>query len=206
MNIEQVHARVKAAAREGLRTPATSVNSDLKIGARIRAARQRRGMSLEQMAEETGLTKGFISQVERNLTSVSVASLVNICNAIGLRIGALFEPARRDLIRHADRPRINFGGVNVTEFMLTPANQAQVRVIQSQIGPGGGSGDEPYSLNGEAEFVHVISGELEIAVHGDTYLLGAGDSLTFSPRDPHNWRNPSDTETLVLWVLAPSPW
>ena len=187
-------------------TPATTVNNDLKIGARIRVARQRRGMSLEQVAAETGLTKGFISQVERNLTSVSVASLVNICNSIGLRIGSLFEPARRDLIRHSDRPRINFGGENVTEFMLTPANQSQIRVIQSQIQPGGGSGDEPYSLNGEAEFVHVESGELEITVHGDTYRLGIGDSLTFSPRDAHNWRNPTNDETVVLWVLAPSPW
>ena len=189
-----------------MRTPATSVNSDVKIGARIRAARQRRGMSLEQVAAETGLTKGFISQVERNLTSVSVASLVNICNAIGLRIGSLFEPARRDLIRREDRPRINFGGVNVKEFMLTPASQTQVQVIQSEIKPGGGSGSEPYSLNGEAEFVHVVDGELEISVHGDTYLLASGDSLTFSPRDAHNWRNPSGAETVVLWVLTPSPW
>jgi transcriptional regulator with XRE-family HTH domain len=189
-----------------MRTPSTSVNSDVKIGARIREARQRRGMSLEQVAEETGLTKGFISQVERNLTSVSVASLVNICNAIGLRIGSLFEPARRDLIRHADRPGINFGSENVTEFMLTPAGQTQVQVIQSHIEPGGGSGNEAYSLNGEAEFVHVVSGGLEITVHGDTYLLESGDSLTFSPRDSHSWRNPSDVETIVLWVLTPSPW
>jgi transcriptional regulator with XRE-family HTH domain len=189
-----------------MRTPATSVNSDLEIGARIRAARHRLGMSLEQVAEETGLTKGFISQVERNLTSVSVASLVNICNAVGLRIGSLFEPGRRDLIRYADRPRINFGGINVTEFMLTPANQGQVQVIQSEIGPGGGSGEEPYALNGQAEFVHVVSGQLDITVHGDTYLLETGDSLTFSPRDPHSWRNPSDSDTIVLWVLAPSPW
>jgi transcriptional regulator with XRE-family HTH domain len=184
----------------------TAVNSDVKIGDRIREARRRRGMSLEQVAATTGLTKGFISQVERNLTSVSVASLVGICNAIGLRIGALFEPARRDLIRRADRPRINFGGEHVAEFMLTPESQTQIQVIQSHIGPGGGSGAEAYSLNGEAEFVHVVAGELEITVHGDTYLLDAGDSLTFSPRDPHSWRNPSNRETVVLWVLTPSPW
>jgi transcriptional regulator with XRE-family HTH domain len=187
-------------------TPSIAVNSDVRIGARIREARRRRGLSLEQVAEATGLTKGFISQVERNLTSVSVASLVGICNAIGLRIGALFEPARRDLVRRADRPRINFGGEDVVEYMLTPASQTQLQVIQSHIAPGGGSGDEAYSLNGEAEFVHVVSGELEISVHGDNYLLGTGDSLTFSPRDPHSWRNPSQDETVVLWVLTPSPW
>lgn len=188
-----------------MRTLATSANSDVKIGARIREARQRRGMSLEQVAHETRLSKGFISQVERNLTSVSVASLVNICNAIGLHVGSLFEPAQRHLIRHDDRPRINFGGENVAEFILTPTSQTQIQVIQSHIGPRGGSGEEPYSLNGEAEFVHVVNGELEITVHGDTYLLRTGDSLTFSPRDPHNWRNPSGAETVVLWVLAPSP-
>lgn len=187
-------------------TPSPLTNTDIRIGTKIREARQRRGLSLEQVATATGLTKGFISQVERDLTSVSVASLVNICNIIGLRIGSLFEPARRDLIRHVDRPPINFGGRGVTEFLLTPASQERIQVIESQIEPGGGSGDEPYSLAGDSEFVHVIRGELQITVHGDTYLLETGDSLTFSPRDPHSWRNPSQEETMVLWVLTPSPW
>lgn len=187
-------------------TPLPLTNSDIRIGAKIREARRQRGLSLEQVGTATGLTKGFISQVERDLTSVSVASLVNICNTIGLRIGSLFEPARRDLIRHADRPPINFVGRGVREFLLTPSSQDRIQVIESQIEPGGGSGDEAYSLGGDAEFVHVIRGELQITVHGATYLLEAGDSFTFSPRDPHSWRNGSQEETIVLWALTPSPW
>lgn len=187
-------------------TPLPLTRSDIRIGTKLREARRSRGLSLEQVAAATGLTKGFISQVERDLTSVSVASLLNICNTIGLRIGSLFDPAPRDLIRRSERPPINFGGRSVTEFLLTPASQGRIQVIESQIEPGGGSGDEPYSLAGAAEFVHVIRGELEITVHGDTYRLERGDSLTFSPRDPHSWRNAGQEETTVLWVLTPSPW
>jgi transcriptional regulator with XRE-family HTH domain len=187
-------------------TSSITVKNDIRIGSKIRASRRRRGLSLEQVAEASGISKGFISQVERDLTSISVASLVAICDALGLSIGSLFEAARRDLIRHADRPPINFGGEGMTEFLLTPSSQRYVQVIESEIGPGGGSGDEPYSLNGEAEFVHVIEGRLEIVVRGDIYVLEAGDSLTFSARDPHSWRNPSTERALVLWVLTPSPW
>lgn len=183
-----------------------SHGSDIRIGSKIREARRRRRLSLEQVGAATNLTKGFISQVERDLTSISVASLVKICNAVGLHIGSLFEASPRHLIRHADRPPINFGGNGVEEHLLTPATQDRIQVIESLVGPGGGSGAEPYSLSGDAEFVHVIRGELEIEVHDERYVLKSGDSFTFSPRDPHNWCNRSDEDALVLWVLTPSPW
>ncbi len=187
-------------------TPATLVDAEIRIGAKIREARRKRHLSLEQVARATDLTKGFISQVERDLTSVSVASLVKICAVIGLRIGSLFEPSPRHLVRHADRPPINFGGDGVVEHLLTPTNQDRIQVIESLVSPGGGSGDEAYALAGDAEFVHVIHGELEVQVHADRYVLGQGDSFTFSPRDPHSWCNRSQENARVLWVLTPSPW
>jgi transcriptional regulator with XRE-family HTH domain len=180
--------------------------AEIKIGAKLRRARRERQLSLEQVANAANLTKGFISQVERDLTSVSVASLVKICNAIGLRIGSLFDPSPRHLVRQADRLPINFGGQGVVEHLLTPTGQERIQVIESHVSPGGGSGDEAYALSGDAEFVHVIRGELEVEVRGDRYVLREGDSFTFSPRDPHSWCNRSLEETLVLWVLTPSPW
>jgi transcriptional regulator with XRE-family HTH domain len=162
-------------------------------------------MSITRVADETGLTKGFISQLERDLTTASVASLVSICNVLRIGVGSLFEPARTDLVRAGDRPRINFGGEDVTEWLLTPRSQERLQVIQGEIGPGGGSGREPYSLPADAEFVHVVSGRLEVVIEDDAYRLEAGDSLTFSGRDPHTWCNPSASEPArVLWVLTPS--
>lgn len=179
--------------------------SAVRIGSRLRLARRRAGMSITRLAEETGLTKGFISQLERDLTTASVASLVSICNVLQVGVGSLFEPARTDLVRAHDRPRINFGGEGVTEWLLTPRSQERLQVIQGEIAPGGGGGRELYSLPTDAEFVHVVCGRLEVVIEDDTYCLEAGDSLTFTGRDPHTWCNPSDTEPArVLWVLTPT--
>jgi len=179
----------------------------MRIGPRLREARRQKGLSLEQLADATSLTKGFISQLERDITSASVASLLRICEALGIPVGSLFQSARTDLIRRKDAPRINFGGDRITEYLITPANNRDVLIIRSIIEPGGGSGEEPYSLDASAEVVVIEQGYLDISVDGAQHALGPGDTLSFSPRFPHQWRNPSKTSKCkVLWVMSPAPW
>ncbi len=179
----------------------------MRIGPRLREARRRRGLSLEQVAEATSLTKGFISQLERDIASASVASLIRICTALGIEIGSLFQSARTDVIRRGEAPRINFGGERIQEYLVTPANSRDVQIIRSMIEPGGGSGDEPYALDANAEIVVVEQGSVEVTVDGTTHRLNQGDTLSFSPRYAHQWRNPSSSRrAVVLWVLSPAPW
>lgn len=176
------------------------------IGPRLRAARTRRGLSIAGVAATTGLTKGFLSLLERDRTTASVASLVRICRALDIPVASLFEPPRTAVVRHAERSPIDFGGEGLTEWLLTPGGQSALQVIESHVAPGGGSGDEAYSLGADAEWVHVLDGELEIAVDGERQRLAAGDSMTFSARDARHWRNPSQTMAAhVLWVITPVP-
>jgi transcriptional regulator with XRE-family HTH domain len=175
------------------------------IGARLREARKRRGISLSALAERTALTKGFLSQVERDLTSPSVASLMRLCEALGIPAGQLLDGPPGPVVRAAERPEVRFGGEGVSECRLTPAGEGRLLVLQSEIVPGGGSGDEAYSLSGDAEFVLVLAGLLEIEVGVTRHRLAAGDSLTFDATAPHRWSNPSPAfGTRVLWVLAPA--
>ncbi len=77
--------------------------------------------------------------------------------------------------------------------------------LQSDIAPGGGSGEEAYRLDSDAEFVHVLTGSLEVHVGDAIYRLAGGDSLTFDAGSPHRWLNPSPVvPARVLWVLAPA--
>lgn len=182
-------------------------DGSVKIGHRLRAARQQRELSLDELSRATGLTKGFISQLERDLVSASVASLLRLCDALGIRIGSLFEAAKADLVRTDQRLPINFGGKGVAEYLLTATNDRRIQVILSEIAPGGGGGDELYPLPADAEFVHVLHGVLELNIQRELHVLEEGDSLTFSPSDPHTWRNASDSKVCeVIWVLTPSPW
>lgn len=176
-----------------------------RIGGRLRAARKDRGLSLAALADRSGLTKGFLSEVERDLTSPSVGSLLRVCAALDLPIGDLFDADQGPVVRAAERTPVAFGGQGVDEFQLTPAGERRLLVLQSDIAPSGGSGDEPYSLASEAEFVHVLQGTLDIEVEGTRFRLAAGDSMTFDAAAPHSWGNPSRSQpTRVLWVLVPA--
>jgi transcriptional regulator with XRE-family HTH domain len=179
---------------------------DVKIGARLRAARLSRGMTLGAVASAAGISQGFVSKLERDQVSPSVASLVAICQAVGLKVGELFEPPPSQIVRAGHGAPINFGGHGAEEFLLTPGDQGSLEVIHSLIEPGGTAGDDLYSLDSEIEFVFVLHGHLLVVLGDDKHELTPGDSMTFRGRDPHTWRNASSTEGCeVLWVLVPAP-
>jgi len=181
------------------------MTSDVKIGARLRAARLARGLTLEAVAAAAGISQGFVSKLERDQVSPSVASLVAICEAVGLKVGELFEPPPSQIVRAGQGAPINFGGEGAEEVLLTPGTQTDLEVIRSIIEPGGTAGDDLYSLDCDVEFVYVLAGRLTIVLGDDEHELGTGDSMTFRGRDPHTWRNASMTEGCeVLWVLAPA--
>ena len=175
------------------------------IGPRLRAARKARGLTLDALVKLTGLDKSFLSRLERDLTSASVATLVRVCEALGIRPGTLFDPPTANLVRAADAPLVNFGGVGVEERLLSQGLGGEVMVLESVIYPGGHGGDELYTLEADLSFVTVLEGQLEFILEDAHYFLGVGDSMTASSRIPHNWRNPGRTPTRVIWVTSPHP-
>ncbi|MGH8893765.1 MAG: helix-turn-helix domain-containing protein [Actinomycetes bacterium] len=178
----------------------------VRIGSRLRAARRARSLTLEKVAEATRLNKGFISRLERDEVSPSVASLVRLCDVLGIRIGELFEPPDTTVVRATEGRRINFGGSGVREHLLTPGTQGHLQVIHSTIEPGGSGGKELYSLDCEIEFVYVVRGELLVSLSEESVVLAPGDAFTFPGREPHTWANVrTDEECDVLWALAPAP-
>ncbi len=173
-----------------------------KIGSRLRAARHRQGLSIAQLAEATNLTRGFLSQVERDLASTSLGTLVRICNALDLRVGELLDSSRTELVRAAQRPRIAYARGQVEEFLLTSGSDGRLEVYDSIFKPGA-EGDGDYSLQADLSFVYVLDGSLDFQVEHKTFRLEAGDSLTYSPTKRHTWRNPSSRRaTRALWAVV----
>jgi transcriptional regulator with XRE-family HTH domain len=176
-----------------------------RIGAQLRAARLAMRMSMAEVADQSGLTKGFLSKLERDLTNVSVASLIRLCDALGISVGSLFEAAKGEVVRKGQYPPINFGGEGIREYLLTPAGEKRVQAILSEIEPGGGSGNEPYSLPTDVEFAMVLAGQLSVVVAGEELTLNAGDAFTFQSRTEHTFAVPlSAGPTTVLWVFSPA--
>jgi len=178
---------------------------DARVGAQLRAARLAARKSMAEVAEEAGLTKGFLSKLERDLANVSVASLIRLCDALGVSVGSLFQPSKGEVVRADERPTINFGGTGIKEYLLTPVHERRVQAILSDLEPGGGSGDEPYALPADVELVFILAGRLEITIEGELIVLEEGDAFTFTADARHYWRAGLDCgPTRVLWVVSPA--
>lgn len=176
-----------------------------RIGAQLRAARHAARKSMAEVAEQAGLTKGFVSKLERDLVNVSVASLIRLCDALDISVGSLFQAPRGEVVRAGARPPINFGGIRAVEYLLTPAGEKRVQAILSDLEPGGGSGDEPYSLPADVEFAFVLAGQLRVTVAGQDVTLERGDAYTFPASTEHCFQATREGgRTQVLWLISPA--
>jgi transcriptional regulator with XRE-family HTH domain len=176
------------------------------IGAKLRSTRIAQNLTLAQVAESSGLSKGFLSRVERDETSPSVATLVQLCQVLSLPVGALFAEPEIQRITRADAPNINLGGVGVTELLMSPRGESRVQLIRSSLEPGAHGGHELYTVNADVEVMHVVSGAVTVRFADRSVRLETGDALTFPGREPHSWHAEDDAAAEVCWVLVPAPW
>ena len=178
---------------------------DIRIGAQLRACRLAQNLTLEQLSEATGVTRGFLSRLERDATSPSLATLLQICEALSISIGSLFEPPDVQRIALDDAPRINMGGQGALERQVTPRSESRVQLIRSSLEPNASGGGALYTVNCDLEVLHIVSGSLRLRLSDREEQLGAGDTLTFPGRSPHTWST-GDEGAEVLWALIPAAW
>ena len=177
----------------------------LHFGARLRHAREASRLSLGDVAARSGVTKSFLSRVERDMTSPSVASLVGICQAVGLSVADLFQTPQTTLVRRSDRPTFADlpKAAEVVDTLITPAGERYVTVLESAVAAGGSGGSTLYTLPSECEVCFVLQGTIEVQVEDQTFTLQEGDALTFGAAVPHSWRA-AGGGARILWILAPA--
>ncbi|GAA4657269.1 cupin domain-containing protein [Arthrobacter cryoconiti] len=184
--------------------PVEPSSAPVAIGSRIRAARQAQRLTIEHVADATGLTKGFLSRVERDLTSPSVSSLVTLCQVLSISIGDLFAVPETHLTLRGEGPRISLGGEGIVERLLTARSERRLQILGTTIGPFGRGESELYAVDCDVDVLHIISGELTLIMTQDSYDLKAGDTLSFPGREPHSWENRSATPVEALFILVPA--
>ena len=179
--------------------------AELQLGPRIRSLRRARQVTLRELAERAGVTESFLSQVEREVASPSIASVQRIARALDLGIADLFveEPPLGRVVRRAERRRIAYPGLHAVDEFLTAGRDGRIQVILSTIEPGGGTGDEAYAHESDEEVVIVLEGCLELWVGDEFHELEVGDSVTYSSRQPHRNRNPGPGQAVVLFCATP---
>lgn len=174
------------------------------IGARIRILRESRNLTLREVSEKTGLSIGFLSQIERNIADASISSLKKIAAAFGLKISHFFEstPKNTNLVKKNERNRLYFENSKTTYELL--AYQVENRVMEPiyKILKPGSFSDVVDGHEGE-EFLIMLQGQLEIQVGDETNLVEEGDSFYFSANQSHSYRNTGDIDAICVWVVTP---
>lgn len=181
---------------------------DVAVGKRIRDLRQTRAMSLEAVAARTELSIGFLSQIERGLSSPSLRVLATLADVLGVGIAGLFGASEDAgsagdavVTRERQRAKLNLWRSGISKQLLSPAgSEGRLNLFLVHMEPGGSTGDELYTHDGE-EAGLVIEGEMKLTVDAESWTLKQGDSFRFASRRPHRFSNPSpDAKALVLWV------
>lgn len=180
---------------------------DERVGERIRELRKIRGVTLQELADKVAVSVGYLSQIERNLSSLPIGTLRRISDALGVHIHWFFQPAgagpedERDVIvRARQRRRMSFTGIGIVEELLSPDLNGPLELLLSTIAPGADSGE--YS-HGGVEAGIVIEGTIELWVGGRHFRLDEGDSFSFRSSETHRCRNPARRPAKVVWVITP---
>lgn len=158
-------------------------------------------MSLAALAAASGVSKGFLSQLENGRTQASVATLMRVAEAAGTSAAELLAQPSGP-VRIAEAPSIRFGGVGATDRLLTPIGLPGFQVLHAQIAPGGRS---RYGLvkAPESHFVYALVGKLTVTVDDIAHPLSPGESLSFATPAKYGWVNDSDEAAVVLWAASP---
>ena len=177
----------------------------INVGERLRAVRNLRRTTLKVVAQRSGLSESFLSQVERGHANASIASLQRIAAALGIAVVDLFHPdgvSRARVLRRQDRPGFAYG-IAGRKFLLTPEPLENLEVLVGEFSPGGSTGDEPYSHGDSEELFLVLSGRVHVQIGANVYEMNRGDSIVYRSSTPHRASNAGTEPAEVLWVISP---
>ena len=176
----------------------------MEIGEKLRELRIQRGLTQEELADRCELSKGFISQVERELASPSIATLKDMLECLGVTLQSFFSDSSKekivfspqDMFEKEDEEK----GQKIT-WLVPDAQKNSMEPILLELEAGGRSQVLP-PLEGE-EFGYVLRGQVALTVGKTTHTIRKGGSFCLHPSATHYIENTGTKPAAVLWVSTP---
>lgn len=177
---------------------------DLVLGARIRELRQRRGLSVGDVATAANVSKSLVSQIERGVAAPSIDTVRRIASALELPVFALFLQGTDNelVVRKHQRRVVRYAGSNAVREVLSPSMHSRLVMLWVTYAPGEVSRLEPVHHIGE-ECVVVVRGALEVTLGEQVTRLQVGDSMGFDSELPHIFSNPGMEPAEVVVAISP---
>ena len=174
----------------------------MDIGAKLKELRILKGLTQEELADRAELSKGFISQLERDLTSPSIATLMDILQCLGTSIGEFFNETPEEQIVFGKTDYFEKHDLelkNEIKWIIPNAQKNMMEPILLTLEPGGETyPDNPHE--GE-EFGYVLQGNISIHIGSKTYKAKKGESFYFVSDKKHYLS--SKAGAVLIWVSAP---
>ena len=174
----------------------------MEIGEKLRELRLQRGLTQEEMADRCELSKGFISQVERDLASPSIATLKDMLECLGVSLQAFFTDDSKEKVVFTPQDMFEKEDEDKKITWLVPdAQKNSMEPILLELSPGGKSNVLP-PYEGE-EFGYVLSGQVVLVSGKRRYPVKKGASFCLHPGATHYLENTSKSTATVLWISTP---
>lgn len=176
----------------------------MEIGEKLRELRIQRGLTQEELADRCELSKGFISQVERELASPSIATLTDMLECLGVTLQSFFTDSSKEKIVFSPQDMFEKddpeGGLKIT-WLVPDAQKNSMEPILLELEPGAKSQVLP-PLEGE-EFGYVLRGQIALCVGKKRHTVRKGGSFCLHPSATHYIENTGAKPAAVLWVSTP---
>jgi transcriptional regulator with XRE-family HTH domain len=191
----------------GSAAPPAAESTDLApvVGGNLRRLRTRRGLSLERLAQISGVSRAMLGQIELGQSAPTINVLWKIARALEVTFSALISARTQSgalVLRSADAKILTSTDRTFTSRALFPFDEPR-RVEFYELRLAAGSVEEADAHPpGTSENLVVTAGSLEIDVAGDTHRLETGDSILFEADTPHAYRNPGKVETVMYLVMT----
>ena len=173
------------------------------LGARLRELRVRRELSVRTLAKRAGFSPSFISQMEADAVSPSLASLERIASELGVTLGQLFtslESEPRTVVRRMERPSYeSVWSRSIVEVLADAVPGRKMSAVQVTVAPGGASGRRP-APSPHDTFALVLSGGLVLTTEEGNVELGEGDTAYIPEGTAFSWANRGDEPAELLVV------
>ncbi len=191
--------------------PAIGGRRPHNLGDKVRSLRKKLGMTQKELAEQVGLTPSFISQLEKNLISPSLDSLLRLSEKLDTQpIYFLTDeqsgPWQKMIIKPKERQEVHLKGAKVAEvklqLLVSDVLNRRMEPYLVSLKKGGKINGNLFNHRGD-EFAYVMEGDVEVEIQGEKQVLRQGDSIYIGSTAPSRWINTSKGETVLFWVLSP---
>jgi transcriptional regulator with XRE-family HTH domain len=176
----------------------------VEIGEKLKAIRKEQGLTLQQLADGTGLSIGFLSNLERDLSSPTISALHKICEVLGTEMFTVLRPSSegRIVVKKEERQEMFYSRASKVKYEELVDGDRRIRGVCLTMEPGADYGPVSRGHLKQDELLIVAKGTTEIEVGGVKYILNEGDSIYVEMGTPHKYVNIGDQDCILYCALA----